>query len=134
RQHDAAVARTSLNTDLADTDWVAFETCEYFVVADHEGIEVLDRAVLPANFTDLATDRNGDPFWLMPADVRGEFGAALAIESLLLGNCRLGQVDDGRAIDVDVVKTRVDRFANQVVDALHFTLGITCILLRVNLK
>ena len=99
------------------------------VVALHEGVEVLGRAVLLADLADLAAHGDRDPVGLAGADEPGQLGAQLEIELLLLVERRLGDVDQGRRVDVDVVEAGLDGLDDEVADGLELGLGVGGVLL-----
>ena len=120
RKDHPAVARSGLDADLADSGHVAPD----FVVAGHKGVEIFGRAVFLPHLADLAADGNRHGFGLVFTDESREFRAGLVIQPLLLFEGRLGQVDQGRGVNVDVEKTGGDGFEDQVPDCLELRLTI----------
>ena len=80
--------------------------------------------VLLADLADLAADADGQPVWLELADQRRQLGCALVVLALLEVDGRLGQVDQGRAVDVDVAVADLERLAAGRPDLLGHLLGV----------
>ena len=105
-----------------------------FPVAVHEGPQLFHRAVFAADLADLPADGDRDSRRFQIPDHRREFGGKAVVEPLLLQYRRLLQIDERRGVDVDVVKSGVDRLPDQVLDGLDLGLRIGCIFLRPHLE
>ena len=89
--------------------------------------------VLLADLADLAADADRDPVGLELADQGGQLGRPLVVLALLEVDVRLRQVDEGRAVDVDVAVAGGDRLAAGRPDLLGHLLGIGLVLRGVEL-
>jgi len=77
-----------------------------------------------ADLADLAADRDGHLPGLQAADEAGKIGANLRVQVLLLFERRPAQVDEGRAVDIDIVEPGRQRLGDEVADGLGFGLGV----------
>src|ERR1044071_8364324 len=133
-QRDAAVRRAGLNADLADAFEALGAFVEFFAVAIHVGLELLDGAVFLAHLADLAAYRYRDALGLQAAHMRGQLGRDPAVVLLLRANRGAAQIDERRAVDVDVVEFRFDRFFDEIFESLDFRLRVLREILRARLK
>ena len=99
RHWHAAVARPGLDADLADR---LDPRAQEFEVAVEIGAQLLLSGVRLPDLADLAADAYRDALGLQLADQARQGGGVLGIDALLLGHRRERQVDQGRAVDVDV--------------------------------
>jgi hypothetical protein len=77
-------------------------------------------AVLRADFTYLATNRDRDALGLELADVARDVHARLVVQPLLLGEIGLREIDECGRIDVDVVEAGRDRLERQLLHRTDF--------------
>ena len=101
--------------------------------AAHEGVQLLDRAVLVAHLADLAAHGDRDALGLPLADEGRDLGAALEVVALLLLERGPGEVHQRGGVDVDVVEARRDLLGDQLLDLAHLALGVGGVLLGVHL-
>ena len=119
-EHNSPVRSAGLHADLGQAFRAGRSLQKSFVEAVHIRLQLLDRRILRSDLTNLATDRNRDPFGLQLPDSERELDSLLVIRALLLLERRLRKIDKRRCIYIDVVETRRDRLARELLDAVHF--------------
>ena len=133
-QRHAAVRRAGLDADLADALELFASLVQLFAVTVHVGLELLDRAVLPAHLADLSADGNGNPLGLQAAQVGGQFSGDPTVVLLLRAHGRPAEIDQSRAVDIDVKEFRFDRFFDEIFKRADFRLRIFGEILRARLE
>ena len=133
RQDHATVRRSSVHADLRQPALVADPGAERRIEALDERFQLIDGAVLLADFTDLATNGDRHATRLELTNERCQLGAAPVILALLLGQRRERQLDQRGRVDVDVAIARRDRLADELLQAVDHALRIGGVLLRVGL-
>ena len=93
-------------------------------VAAHERVQLVDVGVLAADLADFAADRDGDAVRLVRADERGEVGAQVAVDLLLLVERRLVEIDQRRGVDVDVVEAGRDLLLDERAERVELLVAI----------
>ena len=121
-----------MHRDLADAHGSP-QGGQRLVVALHEGVELLHRAVLHADFAYFGSHRDGDPLRLLVPDEGGDLGGALVVEPLLLAERWLREVDQRGCIHVDVVEPGSNLLRDQLLDLADFTFRISLVFLLVDL-
>ena len=133
RHRHPAVGCAGLDADLADADGVGRASLQLGPIAVEVGDELLLVRVLLADLADLAADADRHAVTLEGPDERGQLGGADVVLVLLGVPGRLRQVDQGRAVDVDVPVAGVDREPAGPADLLGHRLRVGRVLLGVEL-
>src|SRR5581483_8881212 len=133
-QRHAAVGRAGLNADLADAFEALAPFVELFAVTVHVGLELFDRAVFLAHLADLAADGDRDALGLQAAHVRGQLGRDPTVVLLLRAHRGPAQINERRAVDVDIVELCLDRFFDEILESLDFRLRVLREILRARLE
>ena len=133
-KHHATVRRARLHGDLGQPRHSGRLRGQRRVEAFHERVELFGGAVFGPDFPDFAADGDGHTSRLLAADVPRQVHAHFVVETLLLGERWLGEIDERGGVDIDVVETGRDRFAHERLDRIHFGDGIDGKLFMVDLK
>ena len=133
-ENHTAVGRARLYADLGQSLGARRTPGERLVEAVHVGHELFHRRVLGTDFADLAADRDIHALRLQLAHRQRQLHSLLVIRALLLLERRLGEIDQGRSIDIDVVEARRDRFARELFHTVHLGDGINRKLLDADLE
>src|SRR4051794_2874597 len=124
---------SGLDADLADPDRARRPSLELRSVALEVGEELLLVRVLLPNLADLAADADRHPVGFERPNEGRELRRPQVVLTLLLVACPFREVDERRAVDVDVPIARVDCEPACPADLLGHRLRIRRVLLRVEL-
>ncbi len=127
------MACARLDADLADAGRSGRPRVELAPEAVEVGAQVLDRRVRLADLADLAADGDRHALGLEPPDQRGDLGRDRIVDPLLEVHARLREVDEGRAVDVDVEVAGGHRVTAGPADVIGHRLGVGGVLLGVEL-
>ena len=126
------MARPGLDAHLADPGRAG--AVQHADVLVEVGAQLLFGRVALPHLADLASNRDGHALLLQVADQAGQLGRVAGVDPLLLANGGPRQVDEGAAVDVDVLESGAERLAGQVVQAGHLRIRISLPLSGVELE
>ena len=127
------MAGSGLHAHLRDARGTRRPPFELAAVAVEIGPQLLLGRILLADLADLAAHADRHIVGLQLADQGGELGRSPVVLALLLVDRRLGEVDEGGAVDVDVAIAGLDGRPAGGPDLLGHLLRVGCVLGRIEL-